>query len=101
MIPGLSTSEYNYLSDKLILPLKKLGATVYLFGSRANNKYKKYSDIDLLYTPSEARPIKGHELHLLLTEIEESDFPYKIDLVCSNDLAQSYRASVEKEKILI
>ncbi|WP_374078240.1 nucleotidyltransferase family protein [Bdellovibrio bacteriovorus] len=95
---GLSDSEYSFLVEHLITPLKERGAQVFLFGSRATGKYKKFSDIDILYkNPTVAIP--NSEIYRLLIHLEESTFPYKIDLVCDNELAASYRDSVEISKI--
>ena len=101
MIQGLTEAEFNYLHQKLIKPLNEKKAGVYLFGSRANGKYKKFSDIDLLYVPSSDTPIPQHFIYSLLLEIEESQFPYKIDLVHDQELASSYRQNVELEKLLL
>jgi predicted nucleotidyltransferase len=95
---GLSDSEYLFLFENLVAPLKAKEARVFLFGSRATGKFKKFSDIDLLFQES-SKPIRNAEIYLLLSSIEESAFPYKIDLVRSTELAQSYRASVERDKI--
>ena len=92
MTYGLSDSEFQFLQEKLIQPLKQYGAEVFLFGSRANGKFKRFSDIDLLFDDS-IQKIPNFEIYRLLSEIEESSFPYKIDLVANKDLAQSYRAS--------
>lgn len=100
MIYGLSESEFQFLQEKLIQPLKQQGAKVFLFGSRANGKFKKFSDIDILFDDS-VKKIPTFEIYRLLSEIEESSFPYKIDLVANNDLAQSYRTNVEQEKIAL
>lgn len=98
---GLTASEYQFLSDTVINPLKTLGARVYLFGSRASGKFKKFSDIDLLYIASPDRSILPHEIYEIISAIEVSNFAYKVDLVAENELAKSYSADIEKEKILL
>ena len=99
MISGLSTDEFRFLQKNLIEPLKHAGARVFVFGSRATGKEKKFSDIDLLYIPKSEADLPSHEVYRLLSFIEDSNFPYKIDLVKDSELAQSYRHSVEREKI--
>ncbi|MBL7542904.1 MAG: nucleotidyltransferase domain-containing protein [Bdellovibrionaceae bacterium] len=101
MIAGLNSSEFEFIQNKLIRPLKSKGAQVFLFGSRAKGNHKKFSDIDLLYCLPVDKKIPGHFIHQLLMEIEESNFPYKIDLVGENELAQSYkdRVLLEKQKL--
>ncbi len=95
---GLAKNEFNLLNEILIEPLKKHGARVFLFGSRATGKQKQFSDVDLLYIQDPKLPIPGHVIFSLLTEIEESRFLFKVDLVNANELARSYRDNVEKEK---
>ena len=101
MIEGLTEGEFQFLNEKLIQPLKKHGAQVFLFGSRANGKFQKFSDIDLLYVESDQQSLPGYFIYSLLAEIEESNFPYKIDLVNEQELATSYRANVELQKIAL
>ena len=95
---GLTESEFLFLQEKIIEPLKRQGAQVFLFGSRATGKYKKFSDIDILYNDS-SRTIPNSEIYRIISEVEDSAFPYKIDLVPEKDLAQSYRENVERDKI--
>ena len=99
MIAGLTETENKFLHQTLIEPLKQKKAQVFLFGSRATGKYKKFSDLDILYIPSPAEPIPSHLIHSILSEIEESRFFYKIDLVNYNELASSYKINVDREKI--
>jgi predicted nucleotidyltransferase len=96
---GLTESEYQFLVKNAVEPLQALDAKVYLFGSRANGKYKKFSDIDLLYVASADRKILAHEIYSIVSSLENSSFPFKVDLVSNDELAESYRTGVEKEKI--
>ena len=93
---GLTEEEYLLLEEVLIEPLKKLGAKVWCFGSRATGKYAKYSDLDLLVEhPNDI----SSELSLLEEKISDSNFPYKVDLIISKNLAQSYLRQVELQKV--
>ena len=70
---------------------------VFCFGSRARGDFQKYSDLDLLLETTD-------DLSSIVGEINEklidSNLPYKVDIVCSNNIANSYRAQIEKEKVL-
>ena len=103
MINGLTESENAFLEQKLIFPLKSKGYQVFLFGSRANGKYKKFSDIDLLYVEPAGvdKIIPQHEIFKLLSYLEESTFIYKVDLVKKSEIAKSYLDKIEVEKIEI
>lgn len=96
---GLTDSEFTFLETSLVAPLKSFGAKVFLFGSRARGTHAKFSDLDLLYCEDEDRPIKPYEIHQILSQIEESDFPYHVDLVNMKELASSYRESVLRDRV--
>ncbi len=96
---GLTDDELKFLLEKIVEPLKKHNAKVYLFGSRAKNKHSKFSDIDLVYYPDKNKQISSSEIYLLLMEVEDSKFPYKIDLVNYEELAKNYRQNVDQEKL--
>ena len=51
---------------------------VYLFGSRAEGKHTPYSDIDLAF---ESKEDIGKKLSQLKYILEESNLPYKVDIV--------------------
>lgn len=96
---GLTEDEFSLLSHLVIEPLKDTGCSVWIFGSRASGRNHQYSDIDLLYSPPPERPIPSGFISNLLESIEDSRLSYKVDLVSDGDLASSYRANVEKEKV--
>ena len=74
---GLTESELQFIVKNAVEPLKLLNAKIYLFGSRANGKYKNFSDIDLLYKASANRKIRAHEIYAVTTALENSSFPFK------------------------
>ncbi|NCN40842.1 nucleotidyltransferase domain-containing protein [bacterium] len=96
---GLSETEYDYLKKNLIERLKKCQAKVFIFGSRATNKHHKFSDIDVLFVQDPKNPIPSSLTSEILTEFEDSHFPYKIDLVDGSTLAKSYRANIEATRV--
>lgn len=99
MIYGLTSDELSFLTENLIKPLKSLGAKVYIFGSRAKGAQSKFSDIDILYVAQPKKNVPSHKIHTLLSGIEDSDFPYHIDLVSFDELATSYKENVLKERV--
>ena len=98
---GLTDSEFHFLIQNIVNPLKSLNAKVYIFGSRATGRHKKFSDIDLLFVADPSRKINSQQIYSITTFLENSNFPYKVDLVSADELAESYRAGVEAEKIEI
>ena len=95
---GLNQQQLDYVVQEIVLPLTLLGAKVWCFGSRARGDYQEFSDLDLMV---EAPIDLGPDISQLLEKVEESNFPYKIDIVQLQKFASSYRANFEREKILL
>lgn len=51
---------------------------VFLFGSRATKKFNRYSDVDIGVLGN--KPI-GNAYYKIINMIEESDIPYRVDIV--------------------
>lgn len=92
---GLRPHEFEILAKGLIEPLKLKGISLWIFGSRARGDFKKFSDIDILYDGL----LTLSELSDLREKLEESDLPYKVDLVNLSDVAESYKMHIMKDRI--
>ncbi len=73
-------------------------ATVYVFGSRAKNCAKPYSDLDL------AIDINGEKLNLstlakLKSAFEETTIPYKIDIVDLNSISEEFKNNIKNDLV--
>lgn len=71
---------------------------VYLFGSRATGKNKKNSDIDLAFKSKDKDLDK--KISKLKISLEESDLPYKVDLVNWDEILTEYFSTINKQKKL-
>ena len=91
---GMPGSEFNFIKATFIDPCKNLGIRVYIFGSRARGDQQKYSDLDFLL--KDALKFKA-EVAELLEQVEQSNFPYKVDTVYDEELAKSYRENIERD----
>lgn len=98
---GLSDSDFQILLNLVLEPLKKKSIKLYIFGSRATGRQHKFSDLDLLIEPPNDKPISVSELSEIKEAIEESRFPIKVDFVLMDELAESYKDRILKEKIEI
>lgn len=94
---GLAPEHWSIISNRLIRPLRDLGASIYVFGSRARGGYKRFSDLDILVDGD----IKPSLLSSIAEELEESTLPIRVDIVLSRDLADTYRPNVERDKVLV
>jgi predicted nucleotidyltransferase len=98
-IPGLTINETATIKTFIKQHLKDGQVIdVWLFGSRATGKHRRYSDVDLLICSSSTAPFSPVQVHRLREAFEDSDLPYKVDLVLEDELAEPYRASIEASK---
>ena len=97
MIPGLSQKEFEFLMHAFE-PLMTAGARLYLFGSRARGSQQKFSDIDVLIEPE---TVSRAQISEISDSLEQSNFPYKVDMVMISELAEAYKSSVLNDRILL
>jgi predicted nucleotidyltransferase len=80
--------------------IKEKGVTVYLFGSRATGKATSTSDIDIGIVLKKNMG-SDKKIALLREKIENSNIPYKVDVVDLSQVSESFRKQILKEgKIL-
>ena len=72
---------------------------VYLFGSRTTNTIKAFSDIDLIIMTNNNLP--SDIVAQLTNEIDESNIPYKVDIVEWHLLSDSLKNSIQKQFVKI
>lgn len=68
--------------------------TIWLFGSRTTEKIKPYSDIDLVIISK--KPISDDILIPLSLAFEESDLPYKVDILDWCMLDNDFKKIIQK-----
>jgi predicted nucleotidyltransferase len=94
---GVEDAHWSILRNLLIQPLTESGCAVFIFGSRARGDYKKFSDLDILVEGN----AKSSLLSSISEQLEESNLPFRVDLVIASDLADAYKPSVERDKVKI
>lgn len=78
--------------------LKKYPYTFYMFGSRAKGGItKKFSDLDLCFFEN----IPGNILAHIDEDFEESDLPYKVDIVAWNKCDLEFKKIIKDDLICI
>ena len=98
---GIQERDYQLLSKHLIEPVHALGGTVWIFGSRAQGQSRPFSDVDLLVDLPNKTQEGITKIRSCEQELSETHFPYKVDIVFLHQIAESYRESIEKQKIKI
>jgi predicted nucleotidyltransferase len=72
---------------------------VYAFGSRVKNTAKKTSDMDLLF---EAPKNLGFlRIQKIKEAFQESDLPYRVDIIDYNDISENFKKIINDEKEMI
>lgn len=77
--------------------LQKYNYSFFLFGSRITKKIKPFSDIDLFYTED----IPNSIIYQLEEDLEESDLPYRVDLVSYNKCDEDFKKIIGNKYVCI
>jgi predicted nucleotidyltransferase len=94
------------LESKYIAELKKIildffrnkRVKVFLFGSRAREEEYPASDVDIGIIPLSDSEIG--QITLLKERIENSNIPYKVDIVNLNEVSDDFKKEILKEAIV-
>jgi predicted nucleotidyltransferase len=74
----------------LLSILEKYPYTFYAFGSRTNGSNWEFSDLDLCFF----RPMPDAVRYQLEEDLDQSNLPFKVDLVAWHKAPQWFRASI-------
>ncbi len=77
--------------------LKKYSYTFYVYGSRAKKKARKNSDLDLCYKEK----IPGKVISSIKEQFEESDLPFKVDIVSWENMSPTFQKLIEKDLVVL
>ena len=75
--------------------LQKYPYRFYAYGSRAKGKNRKYSDLDLCYKDD----IPTKVILDIQEELEESDLPFRVDLVFWESMSSGFQKLIEKDLV--
>ncbi len=74
---------------------------IWLFGSRSRGEARPFSDIDIMLETVGDQELTGAQISELIEALEESNSPYKYDVLHRKNLFMDYSDQIEKEKILL
>lgn len=77
--------------------LSKYPYSFYAFGSRARGNPKILSDLDICFFDHIPLNVLGH----IEEDFEESDLPYKVDIVDWNKCSDDFRVIIKKDLVRI
>ena len=70
----------------------------YIFGSRATQSHRPDSDLDVLIMDTD---IPGETVAFLQEAFEESDLPYKVDLVLRSRISDEFYQNIQGDCLMI
>ncbi|MGE5269725.1 MAG: nucleotidyltransferase family protein [Thiohalocapsa sp.] len=73
------------------------GGKVWVFGSRATGRARRYSDLDLAIDAG--RPLRLAETAILREAFEESDLPWRVDIVDWRGVDERFRRAIAPQLI--
>ena len=74
--------------------------SVYLYGSRANGKSVKYSDVDIALDYN-GKPVPDSIMSDLISSFEKSLLPYSVDIIDLNSVSPVFKTKIEKDFVKI
>lgn len=86
-----SSEEFEIIINILNAHIKK--GKVYAFGSRYKNNNRKFSDFDIAIDTGEK--LSFEFLNILKDAFEESDLPYRVDIIDYNNISDKFKKIVD------
>lgn len=96
---GIEPSHLQ-LVKKILSKRLPANSQVWVFGSRAKQTAREYSDLDIAID-TDSKKLTLEMLATLAEDFEESDLPYKVDLVDLNTVDESFKTLIEKERVSV
>jgi predicted nucleotidyltransferase len=93
----LGDAVYRQIAKIIFKYLDPKKNKVMIFGSRALQKNRPYSDVDICLKAS--KPVPFSVLSQLSEELEDSDIPYRVDLVDFHSMSFQFK-QVAMKKII-
>ena len=87
----VSSKEFDIIINILHSYIKK--GKVYAFGSRYKNNNRKFSDLDIAIDTGEK--LSFEFLNILKDAFEESDLPYRVDIIDYNNISDKFKNIVD------
>ena len=91
--------EHQRLVLALLAEQLPPSAQVWVFGSRATGRARRYSDLDLAIDAG--RPLTVDETAYLREAFEESDLPYTVDVVDWHAISAPFRRIIAASRVAL
>ena len=91
---GLDKRHIDFIIQVLQTNIPQKEAEFYIFGSRAKESYKEYSDIDIaVKIPNEK--ISADTLGKILIDFNDSTLPYEVDVIDLNAIDDKFKNLIQ------
>ncbi len=97
--PPIDIQDDHWIIVRDILAKHVPQHEVWAFGSRATNRAKPFSDLDLAIITRE--PLSLDETAGLHDAFSASDLPWKVDIVDWATTSESFRQIIERDRVVI
>lgn len=74
-------------------------AEFFVFGSRAKGAARRGSDLDIAINLG--RPLTSKEHHFLVDQLDESDLPYRVDIVDLQTVSKIFKEMIEPNMVAL
>lgn len=98
LVPSRDAADLAQIQAILMYALRGKACTVYLFGSRATGTAQPASDFDMAVLANEDI---SRELSVARDMLEESNIPFKVDLVDLRLAAPAFRRAAQAQGVLL
>ncbi|MBY0280912.1 MAG: nucleotidyltransferase domain-containing protein [Alphaproteobacteria bacterium] len=93
------TPDQAKIVKKILKTILSPESKVWVFGSRAKGKTKPFSDLDLAID-CEQKPLSIETMADLREAFDESELPYKVDIVDINATTPEFLEMINTDKIV-
>jgi uncharacterized protein len=89
--------KFNLTAEELeiVKQIFKYHPNTLLFGSRTDGTNKKFSDLDVCLKDN----VDSYEYELLKEKLENTDLPFKVDLIEYSRLADSFKKIIDQQGV--
>jgi predicted nucleotidyltransferase len=91
------TPEHRQLVIDILREYLPSGAAVWVFGSRATGRARRYSDLDLAIDAG--RQLSLDETGALAEAFSDSDLPYRVDIVDWQMISEGFRQLIAADRL--
>ena len=95
---GLDKRYLDFILQVLKDNIPQKAAKFYIFGSRAKENYKEYSDVDIAVKLPDKK-LSADILGKILLEFNDSTLPYEVDVIDLNAIDEKFKNLIKNSLV--